>query len=341
MTTTLTDRDWETLLKRISIHKCVPFLGAGACYGVLPLGAEIAREWAERFHYPMPDTGDLVRVSQFLAVQYDLTYPKELVLERLGSGSPPDFRAADEPHAVLADLPLKFYLTTNYDDFMVRALASRWRDPKREFCRWNELIREQPTLFDKEPDYEPTVARPLVYYLHGHSDPNSVVLTEDDYLTFLAAMQDPKLLPETVRKAIASSSLLFIGYRMADWNIRVLLQRLAAARPGFRRQGEPECHGALSRPRGLKAHSRRCKNTLTATTRRWTLRVYWGTARQFCGELASRWKQLPNQLDSSIPLSIWLADTSSPNRGSIDARNQLPHMPRQFPRAQAFGRPRR
>ncbi len=130
MASALTDRDWDNLLRRISIHKCVPFLGAGAGYGALPLGDEIAREWAERFHYPMSDTGDLVRVSQFLAVEYDLTFPKELVLERLGTGNPPDFRAADEPHAVLAALPLKVYLTTNYDDFMVKALASRSARPK-------------------------------------------------------------------------------------------------------------------------------------------------------------------------------------------------------------------
>jgi len=290
MTSTLTDRDWEILLKRISRGSCVPFLGAGACYGALPLGGEIAREWAERFHYPMADNADLVRVSQFLAVQYDLTFPKELVLERLGNGSPPNFRAADEPHGVLADLPLPIYLTTNYDDFMVKALTSRWRDPKREFCRWNELIREQPTLFDKEPNYEPTVARPLVYHLHGHSDPNSVVLTEDDYLTFLAAMQDPKLLPDAVHKAIASSSLLFIGYRMADWNIRVLLQGLRRIGQGLAGKGNLSVM-VLVPPDGPDGTQQKMQDYLDRYYAAMDLRVYWGTARQFCGELGSRWKQ--------------------------------------------------
>ena len=292
MASALTDRDWDNLLRRISIHKCVPFLGAGASYGALPLGDEIAREWAERFHYPMSDTGDLVRVSQFLAVEYDLTFPKELVLERLGTGNPPDFRAADEPHAVLAALPLKVYLTTNYDDFMVKALASRWRDPKREFCRWNELIREQPTLFDQEPGYEPTVARPLVYYLHGHTDPNSVVLTEDDYLTFLAAMQDPKLLPDQVRQPIASSSLLFIGYRMADWNIRVLLQGLRRLGQGLGGRGNLSVM-VLVPPEGPEGTQKKMQEYLDRYYAAIDLRVYWGTARQFCGELATRWKQRP------------------------------------------------
>ncbi len=269
MDSTLTDRDWENLLKKIDRGSCVPFLGAGACYGSLPLGGDIAREWAEKYHYPMADTGDLVRVSQFLAVEYDLTYPKELVLERLGSGSPPDFRAVDEPHGVLADLPLKIYLTTNYDDFMVKALASRCRDPKREFCRWNELIREQPTLFDAEPTYEPTVARPLVYYLHGHTDPNSVVLTEDDYLTFLAAMQDPKLLPDLVasrspaRHCCSSATGWPTGTSGSYSKACGGSARVWAAR-------ETSASWCWSRPRGRPAHSRRCRTISPATTRRST-----------------------------------------------------------------------
>jgi hypothetical protein len=287
---TLTERDWENLLTKIAGGKCVPFVGAGACYGALPLGAEIAREWAEKFHYPMADTGDLVRVSQFLAVEYDLTYPKELVLERIGKGSPPDFKAADEPHGVLADLHLNVYLTTNYDDFMVKALESRWKDPRREFYRWNELIREQPTLFDKEPTYKPTAAQPLVYYLHGHTDPNSVVLTEDDYLTFLAAMQDPKLLPDPVRLPIAGSALLFIGYRMADWNIRVLLQGLRRLGQGLANRGNLSVM-VLVPPEGPEGTRQKIQEYLARYYAAMDMRVYWGTARQFCGELASRWKK--------------------------------------------------
>ena len=292
MESTLTDRDWENLIKKIALSKCVPFLGAGACSGALPQGSEIACEWAERFHYPMSDTDNLVRVSQFLAVQYDLSYPKELVLERLGSGNPPDFRAADEPHAVLAELPLKVYLTTNYDDFMIKALASRWRDPKREYCRWNDLIREQPTLFDREPNYEPTVARPLVYHLHGHTDPNSVVLTEDDYLTFLAAMQDPKLLPDQVRQPIAGSALLFIGYRMADWNIRVLLQGLRRLGKGLGGRGNLSVMVLLP-PAESEGTQQKMQEYLDSYYAAIDMRVYWGSARQFCGELATRWKQRP------------------------------------------------
>ena len=41
MPNTLSEEDWEILLRRIDKGKCTPFLGAGACYGVLPLDAYI------------------------------------------------------------------------------------------------------------------------------------------------------------------------------------------------------------------------------------------------------------------------------------------------------------
>src|SRR5262249_31993337 len=126
-----------------------------------------------------------------------------------------------------AGLPLPLYLTTNYDDFMVQALAKQDKDPRRDLCRWNPEIQDEPSVFEKEPGYQPTVANPLVFHLHGHTRPESLVLTEDDYLRFLAAMAgEQDLLPPPVQKGLATASLLFLGYRLADWNFRVLLQGL-------------------------------------------------------------------------------------------------------------------
>jgi hypothetical protein len=289
MSVELSGRDWDILLRRISRGDCLPFLGAGACFGTLPLGAEIAREWAEQYSYPMSDPSDLVRVSQYLAVEFDPRFPKELVVERL-RGGPPDFHEPDEPHGVLARLPLPIYLTTNYDDFMVQALNRSYRDPQRESCRWNDLIRDEPTLFDRKPDYRPTVANPLVFHLHGHTDPRSIVLTEDDYLMFLAAMHDPDLIPDSVRRAIAESSLLFIGYRMADWNIRVLLQGLRRLGMGFSRNGNLSVM-VLFPPDGPDEVRQKMQSYFDRYYAAMDLRVYWGTARQFCGELATRWEK--------------------------------------------------
>lgn len=296
MNSALSDRDWGILLRRVSNGNFVPFLGAGACYGALPLGSEISREWAKQYHYPFADDGDLVRVAQYLAVEYDPTTPKELILERFKGAQPPDFRGPDEPHGVLAELPLPVYLTTNYDDFMVQALKAKYKDPRRESCRWNELTRMQPTVFEQEPNYRPTPANPLVFHLHGHTDPNSLVLTEDDYLSFLASLQDPALLPEPVRMALASAtSLLFLGYRLADWNIRVLLQGLRRLSQGLSNQNNLSVMVLLP-PDGPDAEQQqKLQDYLDRYYAAASLKVYWGTARDFCGELAARWKALPRK----------------------------------------------
>src|SRR5947209_3470846 len=144
----LEEKDWDLLLRRIRDGRCTPFLGAGACFGVLPLGSEISEEWAQKYSYPLEDSTNLIRVAQFLAVNKDPMFPKEEILERFKNAAPPDFTSPDEPHGVLAGLPLPVYMTTNYDSFMVQALKSRNKDPKREFCRWSKELKS-PSVFDK------------------------------------------------------------------------------------------------------------------------------------------------------------------------------------------------
>lgn len=90
---TLKEKDWELLLGRIKDGECTPFLGAGACFNVLPLGAKIANEWAQKWHYPLIESrDDLARVSQFLAIEYDPVFPKQEIRNLLKDVSPPNFK---------------------------------------------------------------------------------------------------------------------------------------------------------------------------------------------------------------------------------------------------------
>jgi SIR2-like domain len=280
MPETLSDKTWDILLGRIKERRCTPFLGAGACYGSLPLGAEIAQKWAADHGYPFTNPNNLIEVAQFLAVKYDPLFPKEQILQQFAGIKGPDFSAADEPHAILADLPLPVYMTTNYDDFMVQALKRRHRDPRRELCRWNETLEGEESVFDI--DFVPTPANPVVYHLHGHTIPESLVLTEDDYLSFLANIaRNAKLLPMPIQKALDRSTCLFIGYRLADWNFRVLFQGL---RPRLKL-----LNIAILKPSDDSDRAREQREYLNKYYASMDLQVYWGTARQFAGELRERW----------------------------------------------------
>lgn len=290
MPNTLSESDWTLLLQRIRRGKCTPFLGAGACYPALPLGSTLARQLAQAHDYPLDNPNDLVRVAQFLAVQMDPLFPKYEVLDMVERCQPPDFTRPDEPHAVLADLPLSVFMTTNYDDFMVRGLLSRNKRPKRELFRWNSELKSQPSIFETRPDYAPSVEEPVVFHLHGHTQvPESMVLTEDDYLDFLVNFSSGNYqLPHWIERALAGSTLLFIGYSLADWNFRVLFRGLVMAREQSLRYGNFTVQVLPIAPDASQQERERVQRYLDKYFGKIEVRVYWGTATEFASELRQR-----------------------------------------------------
>jgi hypothetical protein len=154
----LSDTFWEVLLPRIKEGRCTPFLGAGAAFPALPLGRHLAEQLSTKHSYPLGDRSDLPRVAQYLAVtRGDQMYPKERVADSFKGYAAPDFSAPDEPHSVLSRLPLPIYMTTNYDDLMIRALKAQGREAVRETCRWKSDLKDLPSKFDD--DYVPSAQR--------------------------------------------------------------------------------------------------------------------------------------------------------------------------------------
>lgn len=287
----LSEEEWEVLIDRIKRKQCTPFLGAGAGYGVLPLGGEIAREWAAKFGYPFEDTSNLIRVSQFVAVRRDPVVPKELILKKFRETASPDFTDRSEPHRGLAELRLPVYLTTNYDSFMAQALRYCERDVERELYRWNRYLKEfmnSPSIFERDVTYLPTPARPLVFHLHGNDVlPDSLVLTEDDYINFLVnTSQGEYPLPLVIQRALTGTSLLFIGYSIADWNFRVLLNSLNR----YKSPGERRLNVAVM-PLPESVNPSEVQDYLARYYSDMEVRVCWATARQFLKELRERMDQ--------------------------------------------------
>jgi hypothetical protein len=293
MPNTLGEADWKDLLDLIREERCTPFIGAGACAGTLPLGSEIARQWADEYDYPLTDSDDLARVAQFLTIDRYEMFPKESIRKQFQDVDPPDFSVPDEPHGVLADLNLPIYITTNYDSFMVQALESRKRAPEREFCCWNNYpqVTGKKSVFDC--GFEPKPATPLVYHLHGyHETPQSMVLTEGDYLDFLIRLsRDQDLLPPAIRTALAGTSLLFIGYSLADWNFRVLFRGLVSslgASLGYNSIAVQLPPDDLTGE--VLERAQRYLDQYFDEIQKIQVRIYWGDVRKFARELRERWE---------------------------------------------------
>jgi len=287
----LTETDWDELVYLIQEGQCTPFIGAGASYPTLPLGSQLARRWAEEYHYPLDDKSDLARVAQFMAIDRSPIYPKVTIQREFRDVTPPDFDQPDDPHAALADLDLPIYVTTNYDSFMLQALKRRGKDAQREFCRWNRFpeIAGQRSILDG--DYIPTRAAPLVYHLHGYTELlQSMVLTESDYLDFLIRFsREQDFLPPAIRTALAGTALLFVGYSLADWNFRVILRGLVSSLP--RTLGYPGLAVQLPIEGQSEEQIARTERYVTqyfSEIPQIPVRIFWGNANQFACALRER-----------------------------------------------------
>jgi SIR2-like domain len=326
----LTEADWDRLLTRIKEKKCTPFLGSeavelrerpqddpqydallrwlrkrkpelspdeeNACFGKVPSSSLLARVLAERYGYPWIDEDDLARVTQFVATQVGWDRPRADIIDILRRVKPPDFGQPDEPHGVLAGLPLPVYITTTYYDFMTQALLqneSMGRTAITERCRWDPDDREDPMRIPQE--YNAESSRPLVYHLYGQiGAEKSLVLTEDDYLDFLMNTSEyPELIPAQVRKALSNTTLLFLGYHNCDLEFRILLRRLAAWPYFMKNDRKPHVSVQIvavgDGPAKPRAYS--TLEYLREYCGELKISVHPGTSRQFIEELKDRWER--------------------------------------------------
>jgi hypothetical protein len=249
--TQISSPHWDSIVRGIDSGLCVPFLGAGVNYGTLPMGSEVARAllgkllgaevgtFAELVDVKptaalldYPDLGrarveDLARVALHLELEVNhpgvVEYLKEIIVD--------DKCEPGKLLRVLARLPFKLIVTTNYDRLLEAAFDLELQ-PK-------PLVLSQPI-----GGFEPKEAREwkaklagesrVVYKLHGSFDdktPNLVV-SEDDYIEFLGIAANDKLgVPKQIKATITDSVLLFLGYGLEDWDVRTIYKLLIEKTP--------------------------------------------------------------------------------------------------------------
>lgn len=282
------DRDWNRLIRQLRSGECIPFIGAGACAGTLPGGSKLAETFADDYDYPFEDRNDLARVMQYAAHEVgDPVDLKGMVAQHLAAYAAPDFTAVASPHRLLAGFPIPLYITTNYDPFMSLALSASGRSPQTMLCSWYRSSADQ--------SYTPTVAAPVVFHLHGAlHDPASMILTQDDYLSFILALAidkgfDEKLLiPTQLLPLLTLRPLLFIGYSLKDWSFQVLSQGLSRLLVREEKRRHISIQLVDSLKDGDPATESRARDFLNRQLDQQRITVFWGSAADFCTELSSR-----------------------------------------------------
>jgi hypothetical protein len=144
-------------------------------------------------------------------------------------------------------------------------------------------------------DLEPptTPGEPVVLHLFGTDDDvSSMVLTEDDHLDYLAGVSRDHeyLLPTSVSAALARTTLLFLGYRLHDLDLKILLRGLLSHLNAAQWR---RLHVAVQVDRRAPDEQgyEEVKRYLEAYFGDSQIDVYWGGARQFVAELHQRWQE--------------------------------------------------
>lgn len=226
----------------------------------LPNGTELAAHLAQDFGYA--PQADLARVSEEIAMLQGLgplygalhglfnrDYPPTPV-HRFLAQIP---RVLGEKGYSIRRYPL--VVTTNYDDLMERAFEEAGQkfdtvtylaDGEPEQCgkfmhrspEGSEKVIEIPNEY-RELSLE---KRPVLLKIHGavkrnapqgdaeiggtDSSEDSYVIPEDHYIEYLTRSNISSLVPASLAGALKTSHILFLGYGLRDWNLRVMLHRI-------------------------------------------------------------------------------------------------------------------
>ena len=230
--------------------KCILFLGAMASApspegspfqykNAPPSGAELSRQLAARCKYPDEDKTNLQRVSLYYqfreggsrqslvkAIREEITEFEEVT----ESGERKNRPFVPSPALrMLAALPFSIVITTNYNHLFDIALAranTRDERPKQPIKRIYDPTRTGPP---ESVPLDPTEEKPILLKLHGDiNKPESIVVTEEDYIVFIQRMSIRHLHPihENIQARINTWPILFIGYSLKDYNLRLLFKTL-------------------------------------------------------------------------------------------------------------------
>jgi hypothetical protein len=312
---------WKGLISDIDEGTCTPILGSGLLEGLIGSTREISRRWAKAEEFAMAphQREDLPQVTQYLSVMENPNYPRRELRKRLreevtrrfevrADKAPVDDLLAAaraerqknrrvEPHSVLASLPFKIFITTNADDQLRRALVESGKVPRVELCRWHARENSEwpESIFVDHPNYTPQDDRhPLVYHLYGQlQNPDSLVLTEDDYFDYLIGVnQDSSRIPLGIKKTLRNTALLFLGFRMEEWDFRVLFRSiLAQGEKGGLNKRFKHIAAQIEPEEGRNTDPEKARRYLQSYFRNADIHIYWGSVEDFTRELRDRWRK--------------------------------------------------
>jgi len=162
-------------------------------------------------------------------------------VHRFFAALPPLLRDRGIPHQLLVttgyDLALEQALLAADEEFDVVSYVATGRHRGRFFHRSPDgatRVIDLPNTYATELSLE---RRTIVLKLHGGVDTSaareqeSFVVTEDDYISYLARNDVGSAVPVGLAARLRRSHFLFLGYGMREWGLRLVLDRISNGEP--------------------------------------------------------------------------------------------------------------
>lgn len=290
------DDAWEDLLDFIEEKRVIPIIGPELLKVDTDAGPRLFLDWlAEKLAaklnidtalLPQPYTlNDVVCWFVSARGRREDTYTRVRGILREMVFEPPK---ALRQLAQITDFDL--FVSTTFDSFLEQAINNE----RFGGAQSTEVISYSPNRVVDIPVERELLQRPVVYQLMGRCSASpSYVLSDEDMLEFVCALQREHLLPEKLFYELEHSHILLIGSNFSNWLVRMFL-RMAKRR----RLSDPREVGEVVADDHSGSDTR-----LVAFLQQVSLRtrVYTG-AEQFVDELHRRWmaRHRPAQV---IPLN--------------------------------------
>ena len=284
ITAALDDDAWDDLLSYIEERRVIPIIGPELLQVSTDQGPRQLYDWAaeklaarlnvDTTLLPKPYTLNDV-VCWFLSARgrREEAYVRLRAILREANFEPPQ---ALRRLACITDFDV--FVTTTFDSLLEQAVnLERFGGAPS-----TEVIAYAPNRVADLPSERDRLQRPVVYHLFGRlSASPTYVITDEDILEFICALQSEHLVPEKLFHELEHNHLLFIGSNFSNWLARLFL-RMAKRQ----RLSDPRDVGEVFADDHSSGDDRLMSFLQQVSVR---TRVYTG-AERFVDELFARWQ---------------------------------------------------
>ncbi len=224
---TLDEDAWEDLLSFIEERRVIPIVGPELLKVETETGPRLLYDWiAEKLAAKLGvDTAQLPQaytlndvVCWFLASRgrREEAYTRVRSILRDAGFAPP---LALRQLAQITDFDL--FVTTTFDPLLEQAINGE----RFGGAQSTEVIAYSPNRVVDLPTERERLQRPVVYHLLGRlSASPTYVISDEDTLEFICALQSEHLTPEKLFHELEHNHLLFIGSSFTNWLARLFLR---------------------------------------------------------------------------------------------------------------------